>query len=57
MKPAVRLKVAIPLPLVCTLSCQSVTAMGTRMAPSYANLFMAELENNLLTWTTHRLHI
>ncbi len=30
------------------------TAMGTRMAPSCANLFMAELETNLLTWTDQR---
>ena len=28
------------------------TAMGTRMAPSYANLFMAKLEETLLTQTT-----
>ena len=53
MKPSVRLKVAIPPPLVCTLSCQSVTAMGTRMAPSYANLFIAELENIQLTYLDH----
>ena len=26
--------------------------MGTRMAPLYANLFMADLEQKLLTWTT-----
>ena len=33
------------------------TAMGTRMAPSYTNLFMANLEQRLLTWTTRRPHV
>ena len=33
------------------------TAMGTRMAPSYANLFMAELEETLLARTTHKPRI
>jgi hypothetical protein len=28
--------------------------MGTKMAPSYANIFMAELEENFLTTQTHR---
>lgn len=28
------------------------TAMGTRMAPSYANLFIAHLETRLLLWTS-----
>lgn len=30
------------------------TAMGTRMAPSYANLFMAALEKQMLLWTSSR---
>ena len=30
------------------------TAMGTRMAPSYASLFMANLESRLLNWTTDK---
>ena len=30
------------------------TAMGTRMAPSYANIFMGKLETQLLQYTTDR---
>ena len=30
------------------------TAMGTRMAPSYANIFMGRLENRLLEGVTIR---
>ena len=29
-------------------------AMGTRMAPSYANIFMGKLETQLLQYTTDR---
>ena len=31
-----------------------VTAMGTRMAPCYANIFMAELEENVLSGYPHK---
>ena len=33
------------------------TAMGKRMAPLYANLFLAKFDNNALTHARHKRHI